>query len=168
MSLWSLPLPARSRNSRKEIKQPARKLFSCRAVHSLRARCFRFVHRQRLQLIHYPRASAPADSSDARAVAADHDFPTGCPTRGKLFSCSSFSKTGHPRGRSFACGLAVLISAASPIHRSCDNELPGLTHHCSPDPGHRIVPNAPKRPVERQEELLALSASTCSRLQSIR
>ncbi len=91
MSLRSLPLPVRSRNSRKEIKQPARKLFSCNAVHSLRARCFRFVHRQRLQLTHYLRASAPADS-DARAVAVDHDFPTGCPTRGKLFSCSSFSK----------------------------------------------------------------------------
>ncbi len=168
MSLWSLPLPARSRNSRKEIRQPARKLFSCNAVHSLRARCFRFVHRQRLQLTHYLRASAPADS-DARAVAAAHDFPTGCPTRGELFSCSSFSKT-WASSRSVFClrTRLVLISAASPIHRSCDNELPGLTHHCPPDPGHRIVPNAPKRPVERQEELLALSASTCSRLQSIR
>jgi len=31
-----------------------------------------------------------------------------------------------------------------------------------------MVPNALKRPVEKQEELLALSASACSRLQSIR
>jgi hypothetical protein len=48
------------------------------------------------------------------------------------------------------------------------NELPGLTHQCAPDPERRIVPNALKRPVEKQVELLALSASACSRLQSVR
>jgi hypothetical protein len=36
-----------------------------------------------------------------------------------------------------------------------DNELPGLTHQCPTDPEDRIVPNAPKRPVEKPEELLA-------------
>ena len=36
-----------------------------------------------------------------------------------------------------------------------DNELPGLTHHCPHDPEDQIVPNAPKRPVEKSEELLA-------------
>src|SRR6266576_7208766 len=71
-------------------------------------------------------ASAPADS-DARAVAAAHDFPTGCLTRGELFSCSSFSKT-WASSRSVFClrTRLVLIRITNPWV-ICDKELPGLT-----------------------------------------
>jgi hypothetical protein len=48
------------------------------------------------------------------------------------------------------------------------NVLLRLTRQCPPNPEHRIVPNALKSLVEKQQELLALIASTCSRLQSVR
>src|SRR6266513_130202 len=71
-----------------------------------------------------------------------------------------------------AVGLLPADSlGANPHHQSIGHMrqgTPSVDSHCPPDPEHRIVPNAPKRSVERQEELLAVSASSCSRIRRIR
>src|SRR6266480_6742722 len=167
MSLWSLPLPARSRNSRKEIKQPARKLFSCNAVHLTSSPVLPLRSSPALQLIHYPRAHLH------QPIAMPEQLP----------QLTIFRLMPHARRVIFvqqlqqdlgilAVGLLPADSLGANPHQQSIGHMrqgtPWVDSHCPPDPGHRIVPNAPKRSVERQEELLAVSASTCSRLQSIR
>src|SRR6267378_2626642 len=107
------------------------------------------------------------------------------PDKCNLSSLSPYGKLEVTFGAGGGCERItahseVILRVGSARSESCDtgqkssreklpkNELPELTHQRPRDPDHRIVPNAPKSLVEKQEELLALSASACSRLQSVR
>src|SRR6266480_466610 len=106
MSLWSLPLPARSRNSRKEIKQPARKLFSCNAVHLTSSPVLPLRSSPALQLIHYPRAHLHQPIAMPEQLPQLTIFRLDAPRAEGYFRAAASARLGHPRGWSLACGLA--------------------------------------------------------------